>query len=127
MAKKKGNGKGSTPRRTPQRSHAMRLSGDDEAGAGARPAKTPGSAQKTATARGGQQNARPGAVQKNVTFDDSSDKEDAAAVDDGWTSNLSDDEPDVDPVTITLKEAGGRRADAVFWKWRDSTETKNSA
>ena len=126
MAKKKGNGKGTTPRRTPQRSHAMRLSGDDEAGAGARPAKMPGSAQKTATARGGQQHARPGAVRKNVTFDDSSDKEDATAVDDGWTSNLSDDEPDVDPVTITLKEAGGRRADAVFWKWRDSTETKNN-
>ena len=68
----------------------MRISGNDEAGAGAPPAKMPGSAQKTATARGGQQNARPGVV-KSVTFDYSSDQEDAAAVDGGWTSNLSDD------------------------------------
>ena len=73
-------------------------------------------------ARGGQQNARPGAVQKTITFDDPSNQVDAATVDDGWTSNLSDDEPDRDPDTTTLKEAGAKRADAVFWKWRESAQ-----
>ena len=48
-------------------------------------------------------------------------------MDGGWTSNLSDDEPDVDPEAIALKEAGAARADAVFWNWRDTKETKQTA
>ena len=64
---------------------------------------------------------------QNVTFEDTSDQEDTPAVDGGWTSNLPDDEPDVDPETIALKAAGAARADAVFWNWRDAKETKPTA
>ena len=79
MAKKKGTGKGGTPSRTPQRQHQMRLSGNDEAGAGAPPDRKACSAQQIPGARGAQQNTRPRVVQKNVAFGDLSDEEDTAA------------------------------------------------
>ena len=125
MGKHKGCGKGRQPK-APQRTHAMRLGGNDEAGAGGGSAKKAGSAQK-AQARGGQQYKRGGeTTARDVTFDPATSGGESDDNDDGWNSDVEDFEPKASPVYARLGAAGAGRADAAWWKWRDATETKQA-
>ena len=125
MGKQKGGGKGRQPK-TPQRTHGMRIAGNDEAGAGGRSAKKAGSAQK-AQARGAQENmCGSEAAAQNVTLDPAAPGGQSDDDDDGWNSNVEDFEPKANPYHAALAATGAVRADAVWWKWRNAVETKQA-
>ena len=66
------------------------------------------------------------AAAQNVTLDPAAPGGQSDDDDDGWNSNVEDFEPKANPVCARLGAAGAVRADAVWWKWRNATETKQA-